>query len=263
MSFAGNVAEIYDRHLSKALFDPFAKKLVQGLPESGIALEVACGTGGCTRRLASTMGSDSTLVAIDSSESMISLASRKLVAPKPIYWLRARAEALPFDDFTFETVICGFGVMFFDDRLRALREIRRVLMPGGIFRYTVWAHPTQNAWIEVVAQELARHFPESDPTWYDAPFCFSDIQANLDVLDQAGFPEATVTPIRLTLREPDPKSLARGFIQANPEIRKLVTGRQLPLTLLESALATAFTSKFGDPIRAPMRAFMFEAGAMD
>jgi SAM-dependent methyltransferase len=263
MIFSGSVPEIYDRHLSRCVFDPFAKKITRGLPECAAALEIACGTGVCTRRLANVMQGGTTIVASDRSATMVSLAARKLFATGSISWVRAAAEDLPFDEGSFELAICGFGVMFFDDKLAALKEIHRVLQPGGLFRYTVWAPMAQNPWIEVVRAVCSAAFPDCDPTWYDAPFQFADLNSNFEVMDEAGFPEVRLTPIRLPLREADPHSLARGFIQGNPAIRGLIVERGVSVRELESTLAGAFVTEFGSPARTTMRAFLFEAGVID
>lgn len=262
MTFAGSVAEVFDRCLTP-VFDPFAKKISQGLPECRTILDVACRTGICTRRLLSVANTGTTLVGVERSSSMIALAARKLFPGAPVGWVRAEAEDLPFGDGAFDVVVCGLGLWHLRDRLLGLEEINRVLLHGGLFRYTVWAPMEQNPWIETVRDTAAYLFPDLAPNWYDAPFEFSDIQDNLNLMEQAGFPEVRLTPLRLTLREPNPLSLARGFVQGNATIRMLLQSRRLPASGLEQAVADELVSRFGDPIRTTMRAFLFEAGALD
>jgi ubiquinone/menaquinone biosynthesis C-methylase UbiE len=262
MNFSGTVAEIYDRHLSRAIFDPFAKRLVRGLPECQSALEIACGTGVCTRRLANILPEDAVVIASDASESMVSIAARKLLTSSSVQWVRAKAESLPFRDDTFDLAVCGFGVMFFDDRLAAFEEVFRVVLPGGLFRYTVWASESQNQWIEVVRAAVSAFFPDVEATWYEAPFQFFELDANIKLLAAAGFPDVRVNPIKLSLRSVDPVSLARGFIQGNPAVRALTAQREIPFHELENAVASGFVKAFGSPIEANMKAFIFEAGVI-
>ena len=92
-------------------------------------LDVACGTGALTRRggrarlrrAARCSGSMPT-------REMLAVARRKHA---DIEWHDGRAESLPFADASFDAVVSQFGLMFFDDRVAALREMQRVLRPGG------------------------------------------------------------------------------------------------------------------------------------
>ena len=262
MRFAGSVAEVFDRCLTP-VFDPFAKKISQDMPECRTVLDVACRTGICTRRLLSVSHSGTTLVGVDRHKSMISLAARKLFSGGPVSWVRAATEDLPFGDGAFDVVVSGFGLALLRDKLAGLQEINRVLLHGGLLRYTVWASMDQNPWIEAVRDTAAILFPDLEPNWFNAPFQFCDIQANLDLMDQAGFPEARLTPLRMTLKEPNPLSLARGFVQGNSGIRMLLQSRRLPPAGLEQAIAEELASRFGNPVRTTMRAFLFEAGALE
>ena len=65
------------------------------------------------------------------------LAVARRLAPG-IDWQLGVAEALPFVDRSFDRVFCQFGLMFFDDRVAALREMRRVMKPGGRMHVAVW-----------------------------------------------------------------------------------------------------------------------------
>lgn len=66
---------------------------------------------------------------------MLAVAKRK--APN-IEWCEARAEALPFDDNSFDAVVSQFGLMFFEDKRLALQEMKRVLRWGGRLAVAVW-----------------------------------------------------------------------------------------------------------------------------
>ena len=61
-----------------------------------------------------------------------------------IRWQQADAQALPFEDATFDLVCCQFGVMFFPDRPSGYREARRVLKPGGHFLFNAWDRIEEN-----------------------------------------------------------------------------------------------------------------------
>lgn len=89
-------------------------------------LDVACGTGDLARAFASAR--PARVVGSDFSAGMLSLAAQRRDA---ITWCRADALGLPFPDQSFDVVSCAFGVRNFQDLGVGLREMRRVLRPGG------------------------------------------------------------------------------------------------------------------------------------
>ena len=70
---------------------------------------------------------------------------------------------LPFDDASFDAVVCQFGVMFFPDKAKAFAEARRVLRPGGAFFFNVWDRIEDNEFADVVTDALAPLFPADPP----------------------------------------------------------------------------------------------------
>jgi demethylmenaquinone methyltransferase / 2-methoxy-6-polyprenyl-1,4-benzoquinol methylase len=88
-------------------------------------LDACCGTGDLAIASARAGGAVSGL---DFSEPMLERARRK--APQ-LEWVRGDLLALPFADATFDSATVGFGVRNVEDLERALRELRRVLVPGG------------------------------------------------------------------------------------------------------------------------------------
>jgi ubiquinone/menaquinone biosynthesis C-methylase UbiE len=103
-----------------------AKLLAQA---SGNTLEVGAGTGLNLEHYPDTV---STLTATEPDASMLRRLERAASrAAKPVTVLRAPAEDLPFEDATFDTVVATLVLCGVDDQPRAVREIRRVLTPGG------------------------------------------------------------------------------------------------------------------------------------
>jgi ubiquinone/menaquinone biosynthesis C-methylase UbiE len=70
---------------------------------------------------------------------------------------------LPFEDESFDTVVCQFGVMFFPDKSKAFSEARRVLRPGGVFIFNVWDRIADNEFAHTVTTALESLFPEDPP----------------------------------------------------------------------------------------------------
>jgi demethylmenaquinone methyltransferase / 2-methoxy-6-polyprenyl-1,4-benzoquinol methylase len=92
------------------------------------ALDVAAGTGDLTMELARRVGPEGDVVGCDFSPGMLELARRK--APEPRF-VQGDALDLPFDDDAFDAATVGFGARNFSDLERGLRELARVVRPGG------------------------------------------------------------------------------------------------------------------------------------
>ena len=132
-----DAAKAYEALFVPALFGQWAPQVADAaqIRPGQRVLDVACGTGILAREVASRIGSVERVVGIDPSPGMIALA--KQLAPA-IEWREGVAESLPFADQSFEAVVSQFGLMFFTNRHQALREMLRVLAPGGRLAVAVW-----------------------------------------------------------------------------------------------------------------------------
>jgi len=112
---------------------------VQLGPED-VILDVACGTGIVARTARQRLGPVPRIVGTDLNEGMIATA-RGLAGEeaRSCEWQVADVTALPFADSTFSVSICQQGTQFFPDRKGALREIHRVMQPGGTILISFWA----------------------------------------------------------------------------------------------------------------------------
>jgi len=159
--FVGTNAEAYHRFLGPMFFGPYARDLATRVarhaPES--VLEIACGTGIVTIRLADALP-DAAIVATDLNQPMIDFARGVVPAHPQLSWQQADACALPFPDGVFDAVVMQFGIMFVPDKLLALQEARRVLRAGGRMHFNVWdrveANPSAGATMDTsLSQRLA------------------------------------------------------------------------------------------------------------
>ncbi len=162
-------AEIYDEQFVPALFTQWAPALVElaGIRPGQRVLDVACGTGALTCQLPEWVGSAGSVVGLDPSPEMLAVARRK--APG-LSWIEARAEALPFPDGCFDSVVSQFGFMFFDDRAAALREMLRVLRPGGKLAIAVWDDLEHCTGYAALGRLLAELFEPAVAEAFRAPF---------------------------------------------------------------------------------------------
>ena len=215
--FTGNVPERYDRYLVPLLFEPYAKDLVARVPQrAGLrVLELAAGTGAVTRPLRETLPADATLVATDLNEAMIAYG-REAVGMPGIDWRVADAQQLPFEDGSFDAVVCQFGVMFLPDKVQGFREARRVLSPGGLLLANVWHTRDENPVAQLVQELLNERFPDDPPRFLDTPYGYGDHDRLRADLAAAGWENIQLDVVRTTGRSPSAKDAALGYLTGTP-----------------------------------------------
>ncbi len=116
---------------------------IMNVKEGAKALDVCCGTADWTIALAKAAGKSGEIKGLDFSENMLSVGEQKVKDGgfSQIELLHGNAMELPFDDDTFDYVTIGFGLRNVPDYLTVLKEMRRVVKPGG--RWYVWKRPSR------------------------------------------------------------------------------------------------------------------------
>jgi ubiquinone/menaquinone biosynthesis C-methylase UbiE len=131
-------------------------------------LDVACGTGLVTMRIAEAVGAAGAVVGTDISGQMVEEA-RRIAAERGfdnISFERADAEALPFADATFDAAVCGLGLMYVPDPIKALTEMRRLLSSNGRAAAAVWGARRHCGWAEIFPITDARVASEVCPMFF-------------------------------------------------------------------------------------------------
>ena len=95
-------------------------------------LDVCCGTADWTIALAKAVGGDGIVKGLDFSENMLSVGKKKVLPYDFVELIHGNAMELPFEDNTFDYVTIGFGLRNVPDYMQVLREMNRVLKPGGM-----------------------------------------------------------------------------------------------------------------------------------
>jgi SAM-dependent methyltransferase len=260
-AFTGNVPENYDRYLGPALFDPYAADLAARLQvKPGLRLlELACGTGIVTRRLLSILPADGRYTATDLNPPMVDYARGKIGVDPRVTWQAADAQALAFTDQSFDAVVCQFGVMFFPDRVAALREARRVLAPGGQLLFSSWFGLSETPCDQATHLLLLERFPDNPPRFLEVPHCYADPARIRADFAAAGFPGAVLHDVPLELRCPSADDYAAGLVTGTP-LSGILRERNADTAALRSDLAAMLAARFGDkPFKSPMRAWVIEA----
>jgi len=217
-AFSGLVPENYDKYLGPVLFEPYAVDLTDRLKSDTLhqVLEIACGTGRVTNHLVKVLAKDGLLIATDLNTGMLEIAKEKITDNK-IRWQVANAEELPFDDAAFDHVICQFGVMFFPDKLKAFREVYRVLQPGGTFLFNTWDDLKHNPTSLLVQEVMAEVFKETVPEFMErVPHSFYNQDEIKQWLQEAGFDTINLEIVSKTSSCVNLEYLINGFLNGTP-----------------------------------------------
>lgn len=131
-------------------------------------LDVACGTGLVSLRLAAAVGAQGCVVGTDISERMVETATTVAAARdiRNIQFFRHDAEAAPFPDASFDAAVCALGLMYVPDPVGALREMRRLLRTGGRVAAAVWGARGRCGWAAVFPITDARVASEVCPLFF-------------------------------------------------------------------------------------------------
>ena len=261
--FTGSIPELYERHLVPLIFQPYADDLAARVIERrpSAVLEVAAGTGVVTRQLASRLPVTASFTATDLNQPMVDFAAA-IGTSRPVTWRQADALDLPFEDQSFDAVVCQFGAMFFPDRHRGYTEMYRVLRPGGVALFNVWDRLEYNDFAKVVHDAVVPLFPEDPPLFVErTPHGYHDpLRIRADI-EAAGFdPASTIDSVIACSRAASCTIPAIGFCQGTPlrnEIEARDPGR---LSEATAVAAMAVGERFGQAdIEGVMRAHVITA----
>jgi ubiquinone/menaquinone biosynthesis C-methylase UbiE len=259
--FSGNIPAIYDQYLVPLIFDFYARDIaarVAGRQPRDV-LETAAGTGVVTRAMREILPASVTIVATDLNPAMLDEAHKH--APDAATYRQANAQELPFDDASFDVVVCEFGVMFFPDRVRAFREARRVLRPGGAFLFNVWEGLDTNPIAALVDRAVAERFPEAPPRFLArAPYGQHDHDGYRRALAEAGFGAVSLEVLDGVSRAGSARDAAMAFCAGSPLRGEIEALGPAALDQAIDAATARIEAELGPgPVEAPMQAFVVTA----
>jgi SAM-dependent methyltransferase len=184
-------AEVYEERFVPALFQPWSAIVARAaaICPGQRVLDVACGTGVLAVAAADLVGITGSVTGLDAGAEMLAVARRKVTA---VQWCEGRAESLPFDDDHFDAVVSQFGLMFFEQPADALREMMRVLRPGGRLAVAVCDALDHSPGYAALAALLYELFGTRVADAFRWPFVMGDAQRLLALCDEAGIAGADV-----------------------------------------------------------------------
>lgn len=160
--------------------------------EGDRVLDIGCGFGDTTRRLAGLVGAEGEAVGVDVSEPFVALA-REEAAAAGLANVSYRVGDVQIADLDgpFDYAFSRMGVMFFANPVQALRNVRGALRPGGRACFVVWRRKLDNGWVHEAEQVVERYLEHPDeteePTCGPGPFSMADADVVSEQLALAGF----------------------------------------------------------------------------
>jgi ubiquinone/menaquinone biosynthesis C-methylase UbiE len=263
--FSGAIPEFYERYLVPLIFHPYALDLAARVTSAKPkrVLEIAAGTGVVTRALASQLPVTTQIVATDLNPPMLEHAKTLMGQNDRIEWKAADAQSLPFENESFDAVVCQFGVMFFSDKAQAFKEARRVLKSSGLYYFSVWDKISNNEFAELVTQAVEEMFPQDPPRFLArTPHGHYDVGLLRPALQAAGFTSISADAIEARSRARSPREPALAYVQGTP-LRNEVEARD-PARLEEATIRAteAIAGRFGTgPVDGQIRAYVVTASA--
>src|SRR5690606_3682483 len=214
-TYGGNPAADYERYFVPAIGAPLATDLVRraALRPGERVLDVACGTGIVARLAAQEVGESGIVKGLDVNPGMLAVA-RSATPTTSIAWHEASAEATPFPDASSDVVLCQMGLQFMLDKTAALREMRRVLVPGGRLLLNV-PGPTPRLFT-IMGEALARHVGPEAAGFVHHVFSLHDTAEVRDLVSEAGFDDVSVESDTRWLHLPAPEEFLWQYVASTP-----------------------------------------------
>lgn len=229
---AARVAANYEAHFVPAIGEPIARRLIDAArPSPGErVLDVACGTGIVARLAADVVGSQGTVAGLDANPAMLGEANK--VCPDDIVWHEAPADKMPLPDGAFDLALCSMGLQFFPDKDRALREMRRVLAPGG---RVGWCTPGPTPPLfEAIDRALTNHVGPGASMFVHSVFSLHDPDEARSLTDAAGFDAVRVERISIPIRVGPPAEFFWQYVRSTPLAAPLAELDEQARSALES-----------------------------
>jgi SAM-dependent methyltransferase len=188
-------------------------------------LDIGCGSGTTTLRLAEQVGAEGSTTGIDLSEPMLAVAERRARdSGSPAQFIEADATHYPFEPNRFDLAVSQFGVMFFADPVASLANVFAAMKAGGRLAFVCWRASTENPWSAVPESAAKPLLPPMEPLPPDAPgrYAFANPDRVKSILLRAGFhaPEIVKFDTRIHLGN-TPEAAASSSIDAGPLARTL------------------------------------------
>jgi ubiquinone/menaquinone biosynthesis C-methylase UbiE len=260
---AGNAPQLYERETVQTLGQPLAELMFahMSLHAGERVLDAACGTGIVTRVAVQRYGNLGHVVGVDLNAGMLEVARAHTPAIRvPIEWRQGDVCALPFPDGSFEVVLCQQGLQFVPDPLVALREMRRVLVPGGRLAFTVFSEIP--AYYAALADSLARYVSADAATSCLSRYTLREATTVRQLVEGAGFGAIEMRVLEVMRRMPaSAASVVEGMARA-PYARDVAAVEEAVRQAIGQEVSAALHAyRDGDEVVIPHRSHLVQGQA--
>lgn len=171
-------------------------------------LDVGCGTGSTTLAIARQLAGEGDCVGVDISAPMIAAAQHRAAASQwgaGAHFICDNAQTRTFTPASFDLITSRFGVMFFDDPVRAFKNLRDVATTGAALRFVAWRSAADNPFMTAAERAAAPLLPALPARKLDGPgqFAFADPQRIVGILTQSGWADVDIQPIDVPCTLPE------------------------------------------------------------
>jgi ubiquinone/menaquinone biosynthesis C-methylase UbiE len=260
----GTAPEAYERYIVPAWMGEWAQALIEmvKIEPGNRVLDVACGTGIVARKSAHFAGPSGNVAGLDADRKMLRAARQfaEREGVSSIEWYQGDATCIPFSKEKYDVVLCQQGLQFFPDRLKALQEMFRVLVPGGQLSLSVWRSLDHCPFLAVLADVIGRYLGDQSTTAFYASCSLADREELKNLFTSAWFQDIR---IRLEVRVARFSSLEEflpGYISVFPfadEIAALAPKDQEKMFNDITKSLLIYTDDYG--LAAPMECHMVTA----